>query len=61
MAKSQTQRTREHVARLRKKARAFDALIVQLQTITSLEPAVKSDAVRELVSRAERSAREGEE
>lgn len=56
MAKSQTQRTREHVARLRKKAHAFDTLIGQLQTVASLEPVVKSAAILELVTRAERSA-----
>jgi hypothetical protein len=34
MAKSQTQRTREHVARLRRKAQAFDKLIAELQFLS---------------------------
>lgn len=58
MAKTQTQRTREHIARLRKKARAFDALVTQLTTVASVEPAVKSGTINELISRAEKAVQE---
>ena len=34
MAKSQTQRSREHVARLRRKAQAFDNLIVKVEMVS---------------------------
>lgn len=58
MAKNQTQRTREHIARLRKKAHAFDALVLQLDTVASVEPVVKSATIQELVSRAEKAVQE---
>lgn len=33
MAKSQTQRTREHIARLRRKAQAYDDIVIKFQTL----------------------------
>ncbi len=36
MAKTATQRQREHVARLRRKAQAFDLLIVQLNALLNV-------------------------
>lgn len=58
MAKSQLQRNREHVARLRKKAHAFDSLVAQLTTVALAEKEIKPRTIIELVFRAEKAVQE---
>lgn len=58
MAKSQLQRNREHVARLRKKAHAFDNLVAQLTTVALNQEAIKPHTIIELVFRAEKAVQE---
>lgn len=59
MAKSPTQRSREHVARLRRKAQAFDLLIAQLTVITAVSPTlVDAKTIKDFVQRAEKATQE---
>lgn len=49
MAKSRTQIAREHVARLRRKAQAYDALIKELKVFHSFVPAFDPDRIAPLL------------
>jgi hypothetical protein len=59
MAKTATQRQREHVARLRRKAQAFDLLTIQLNALLNLRTSTLADplnpieAIRFVVREAE--------
>lgn len=58
MAKTQTQRTREHRARVSRKARAFDKLIADLKGVATAEPPdyLVMHLVGKVVEAAERDA-----
>lgn len=58
MAKSPTQRSREHVARLRRKAQAFDLLIAQLTVVSTVSNVVAAKTILDFVQRAEKAAQE---
>jgi hypothetical protein len=65
MAKTATQRQREHVARLRRKAQAFDLLTIQLNALLNLRPASATvdplnpiEAIRFVVREAELAVQE---
>ncbi len=58
MAKSQTQLSREHVARIRRKAKAYDNLMIQLKAIISIQRDAVSETLRPLVKEAEKAVQE---
>lgn len=58
MAKTQTQRSREHVARLRRKAHALDTLITKITVAASMHQEVKADVLKTFVDQAEEMVRE---
>lgn len=60
MAKTQVQLNREHIARIRRKARAFDKLSTELKSIVVefLPDNSARRAVEQAVERAERQAAE---
>jgi hypothetical protein len=58
MAKTPTQRSREHVARLRRKAQALDALITKITVATTMHAAVQSATLKAFVEQAEEAVRE---
>lgn len=58
MAKTPTQRSREHVARLRRKAQALDALITKISVATSMHSTVHSDTLKTFVKQAEETVSE---
>jgi hypothetical protein len=58
MAKSQTQLSREHVARIRRKAKAYDNLMIQLKAVISIQRDAVSETLRPLVKEAEKAVQE---
>lgn len=66
MAKSRTQISREHVARIRRKAQAYDTLIVQLNALLNVQPTSATGpsqfdptpAIRNVVEWAEQAVQE---
>ena len=59
MTKTQVQRNREHIARIRRKARAFDNLMPELKKATlALWPGASRDRVEQVIERAEKQAGE---
>jgi cob(I)alamin adenosyltransferase len=58
MAKTQVQLNREHIARIRRKARAFDKLAQELKTIIveCMPDIYAKGAVERAIERAERQA-----
>lgn len=60
MTKTQVQRNREHIARIRRKAHAFDKLTTELKTlITEIPFGTYAEAqLEQIVERAERQAGE---
>lgn len=58
MAKSQTQRSREHIAKLRRKAHALDTLVTKISVAISMHQAVQSDILKTFVDQAEETVRE---
>lgn len=58
MAKTQTQLSREHVARIRRKAKAYDQLMIQLKAVMSIQRDNVSDTLRPLVKEAESAVQE---
>lgn len=59
MTKTQAQRNREHIARIRRKAHAFDKLTSELKTVAAERLGEHAEAVvTQIVERAERQAGE---
>lgn len=58
MAKSQTQLSREHVARIRRKAKAYDNLMIQLKAVIAIQRDGVSETLRPLVKEAEKAVQE---
>lgn len=55
MAKTRTQISREHVARIRRKAQAYDLIVQQLEFLSRTEKPVPVDLIRVIVDGAENS------
>lgn len=68
MSKTPTQRQKEHVARLRRKAQAFDKLLIQMNALLNVRPTAGSGpppntydptlAIAQVVREAEKAVQE---